>query len=78
MAMMIVAECIACDVCVGECPNEAILAGDPVYMIDGERCTECVGHHEAPACASVCPLDAVVEDPARRETRERLLAKLAA
>jgi ferredoxin len=78
MALMITDDCIGCDVCVPECPNEAIAAGDEIYVIDGDRCSECVGHHEASRCVDVCPVDAVISDPKRVETREQLLAKKAA
>lgn len=76
MALMINDDCISCDVCVPECPNEAIAAGDEIFVIDGDRCTECVGHHESSRCVDVCPVDAILHDPARVETREQLLAKV--
>ena len=75
---MIVEDCIGCDICIDECPNEAILAGDDAYRIDGDRCTECVGDNDAPACVAVCPVDAVIPDLSRVETRDELLAKVAA
>ena len=43
---MITDECINCDVCEPECPNEAISMGDDIYIIDPNLCTECVGHHD--------------------------------
>ena len=36
MALMITAECTACDACKPVCPNEAIAAGEP-YVIDALR-----------------------------------------
>ncbi len=56
MATMITAECINCGACEPECPNNAIAAGDPVYVIDPLLCTECVGFHDYEACAAVCPV----------------------
>ena len=53
-------ECIACDACREECPNDAIEEGDPVYIIDADRCTECVGHYEEPQCVEVCPVDCII------------------
>ena len=44
MALMITDECINCDVCEPECPNEAIYLGAEIYEIDPGKCTECVGH----------------------------------
>ena len=44
MALMITDECINCDVCEPECPNEAISQGPEIYVIDPKKCTECVGH----------------------------------
>ena len=43
MALLINEACTLCDACVPVCPNEAIKAGDPVYLIDPLKCTECVG-----------------------------------
>ncbi|MBN2653084.1 MAG: 4Fe-4S binding protein [Spirochaetales bacterium] len=52
MAYVISDECIACGSCEGECPVQAISAGD-VYSIDADACTDCG------ACAEVCPVDAI-------------------
>jgi ferredoxin len=46
-----------------------------VYYIVPDKCTECVGFHDEPQCAAVCPVDCCVDDPAIRESREELLAK---
>ena len=76
MALIINGECTACDACRPVCPNQAISAGDPVYVIDPLRCTECVGAEDEPQCRLVCPVsDCIVEDPEFRESREQLLAK---
>lgn len=75
MAFIITEECIACDACVSECPNDAISAGDPIYIIDPDKCTECVGHFDEQQCAAVCPVDCCVPDPDRKETKEQLLEK---
>jgi len=44
MAYMINEECINCGACEPDCPNQAIFAGDEIYEIEWEKCTECVGH----------------------------------
>ncbi|MCE8035561.1 YfhL family 4Fe-4S dicluster ferredoxin [Billgrantia tianxiuensis] len=75
MALMITDECINCDVCEPECPNDAISAGEEIYVIDPSRCTECVGHYDEPQCQQVCPVDCIPLDPERRETRDELMAK---
>ena len=75
MALIITDECINCDVCEPECPNEAIYQGDSIYEIDPDRCTECVGHFDAPQCQQVCPVDCIPLDPARMETEEQLMTK---
>ena len=49
MALMITDECINCDVCEPECPNEAISQGEEIYQIDPSKCTECVGHYDTPS-----------------------------
>lgn len=45
------------------------------YYIVPDKCTECVGFHEEPQCAAVCPVDCCVPDPDVRESEEQLLAK---
>jgi ferredoxin len=47
------------------------------YYITPEKCTECMGFHEEPQCAAVCPVDCCVPDPDHRESEEILLAKKA-
>jgi ferredoxin len=46
-----------------------------VYYIVTDKCTECVGFHDEPQCAAVCPVDCCVDDPDHRESKEQLLAK---
>ena len=75
MALMITDECINCDVCEPECPNEAIYQGEEIYEIDPGKCTECVGHFEQPQCQEVCPVDCIPVNPERIESQEQLLAK---
>ena len=75
MALMITHQCINCDVCEPECPNQAISQGVEVYVIDPKRCTECVGHFDTPQCVAVCPVDCIPKDPDHPEKREELYAK---
>ncbi|MGD0992636.1 MAG: YfhL family 4Fe-4S dicluster ferredoxin [Gemmatimonadales bacterium] len=76
MAKTITAECINCGACEPDCPNEAIAQGDPVYVIDWEKCTECVGHYDNPKCLEVCPVDGVIiPNPEHVESHEQLEAK---
>jgi ferredoxin len=75
MALMITDECINCDVCEPECPNEAIYQGEEIYEIDPSRCTECVGHYDVPQCIEVCPVDCIILDPTHPETDEQLRVK---
>lgn len=42
------------------------------YFIVPDKCTECVGFHEEPQCAAVCPVDCCVPDPDRKESKELL------
>jgi len=46
-----------------------------VYYIVTDKCTECVGFHDEPQCAAVCPVDCCVDDPDFRESEDELLAK---
>lgn len=75
MAYKITDECINCGACEPECPNEAISMGETIYVIDPVRCTECIPVHDESQCASVCPVEAPIPDPDRRESREELEAK---
>jgi len=50
---------------------------DDYYFIVTDKCTECVGFHEEPQCAAVCPVDCCVPDPENVETQETLLQKKA-
>ena len=75
MALMITDECINCDVCEPECPNDAISQGLEIYEIDPAKCTECVGHFDRPQCRDVCPVDCIPVNPDFVESREALQLK---
>jgi ferredoxin len=75
MALMITDECINCDVCEPECPNDAIYQGELIYEIDPNRCTECVGHFDEPQCRQVCPVDCIPINPEYQESKRDLLKK---
>ncbi len=72
---MITDECINCDVCEPECPNNAIYQGLNIYEINPELCTECVGHFDVPQCQEVCPVDCIPINPQFIESKEALLLK---
>ncbi len=78
MALKITEECINCDVCEPECPNEAIYQGEEIYVIDPNKCTECIGHFDDPQCQEVCPVDCIPMDPEKMETEEQLWEKYSA
>ena len=75
MALMITDECINCDVCEPECPNNAIFMGVQIYQIDPAKCTECVGHYDEPQCVQVCPVACIPLDPQHAENHDTLWAK---
>ena len=78
MSLIITEDCTACDACRPACPNEAIARGNPLYTVDPDRCTECVGAEEEPQCELVCPADSLRKNPRHVETHEQLLAKFKA
>lgn len=73
MALKITGECINCDVCEPECPNDAISMGELIYEIHPDRCTECVGHFDEPQCRQVCPVDCILLD--FYESKKDLISK---
>ena len=75
MAYKITDECISCGACEAECQNQAISEGETIYVIDPDKCTECVGNFESPKCAEICPVEACEPDPDHVESREQLLDK---
>jgi len=75
MALMITDECINCDVCEPECPNNAIAMGEEYYEIAHDKCTECVGHYDEPQCQQVCPVDCIPLDDNNVESKDELMVK---
>jgi ferredoxin len=75
MALLINENCTACDACEPVCPNQAITAGNPIYVIDPEKCTECVGAEDEPQCKLVCPAECIVQNPDYVESKDELLKK---
>jgi ferredoxin len=75
LALKITDECINCDVCEPECPNQAISQGLDYYIIDPNLCTECVGHFDTPQCVEVCPVECIPKDELNEETEENLWEK---
>ena len=75
MSLRINDQCINCDVCEPECPNNAISMGAQIYVINPDLCTECVGHYDTPQCREVCPVDCIVGDPDHAESPEALEQK---
>ena len=75
MAYKISDDCISCGACEAECPNAAIKEGDSLFIIDPNKCTECVGSYPSSKCAEVCPVGAAQPDPAHKESKDELLAR---
>ena len=75
MALYITDDCINCDVCEPECPNDAIYQGELIYEINSQLCTECVGHFETSQCVEVCPVACIPVDPKHIESDDELMLK---
>jgi len=54
MAYTIVSTCIACDLCVPQCPIDAISVVNRKYVIDQDLCCDFED------CLAVCPVNAIV------------------
>ena len=75
MALLITDQCINCDMCLPECPNEAIIEGKKVYEIKTELCTECVGFYDHQTCIAVCPIHCIIPHPEIVESQAELMNK---
>ena len=62
MAFEIVETCVNCYACEPLCPNQAIYAASPHFMIAAEKCTECIGDHIDAQCVSICPIECAIVD----------------
>jgi len=66
MAVRITDICISCNACLNECPVEAIVdnydnpTNEDIYFVDKNKCVECVGYNEIPACADACPTEGCI------------------
>jgi ferredoxin len=67
MAVIITDTCINCGACIDECPVEAIVdeddnpSGEETYYVYEDKCVECVGHFDTPACAEACPTEGCIQ-----------------
>jgi len=50
------------------------LSNDYYYIVT-DKCTECVGFHDEPQCASACPVDCCIKDEDHAESTEELEIK---
>ncbi|MGE5414695.1 MAG: YfhL family 4Fe-4S dicluster ferredoxin, partial [Syntrophomonadaceae bacterium] len=76
MAMVIREDCINCGSCEPSCPNTAISAGETLYVVDRERCTECVGAFDHPQCVDACPIEGcITPDAVNPESQDVLLGR---
>ncbi len=93
MALMITSACINCGACVAPCPNQAIYQGGTSWELHGrqhlplsrinfyivpDKCTECAGTCDQPACAAACPVDCCVPDRRRTDAIGRWYGSRAA
>lgn len=53
---------------------ESFHSSDFFYIVP-DKCTECVGFHDEPQCAAVCPVDCCIPDTKHVETKEELFKK---
>lgn len=75
MAYRILAECIACGICINKCANNAVIVTDAeMYAIDPCRCTECIDLAKR-RCHLICPVGAIQPDTMYRETADQLWEK---
>ena len=62
MALEIIETCVNCYACEPLCPNDAIYQASPHFLIDPDKCTECIGDYMDAQCASICPIEGAILD----------------
>ena len=66
MSLEIVDSCVGGYACEPLCPNKAISAvmqpGEPLFFINPDKCTECLGDHDLPQCGEICPIEGAIVD----------------
>jgi ferredoxin len=62
VALSITEACVNCWACVDVCPNQAISEATPVFAIDADQCTECMGEFREAQCAAICPVECAIID----------------
>jgi len=71
MAFEIIETCVNCYACEPLCPNQAIYMArvgvHSHFMIDPEKCTECIGDYLDAQCSSICPIEGAILDELGRE-----------
>ncbi len=60
MALEIVESCVNCWACEPLCPSKAIVEAKPHFLIEADKCTECVGDFEEAQCVAVCPIEGAI------------------
>jgi ferredoxin len=60
MALQITEACVNCWACVDVCPNDAIYEDKPHFLVDQDKCTECLGDHSEAQCAAICPIEMAI------------------
>lgn len=80
MSVKITDSCISCGSCIDECPVNAIVDDDDspkkdgIYYVYSDKCVECVGFNEEPACATACPTeDCIVWSAKGKTNRDEIL-----
>ena len=62
MSLEIIETCVNCYACEPLCPNQAIYKASPHFLIDPDKCTECIGDYMDAQCASICPIEGAIVD----------------
>jgi Fe-S-cluster-containing dehydrogenase component len=76
MAHKIPCDCLACGICLPQCPTGAIDVDEGQPWINPALCNNCEGYHEQPQCVVSCPIDLPIPSKPKKGRLKAIETKL--